>query len=128
MVKKAIKVLVVIFVLLLVVFIRVFVYQLGEFKKAEKAFAENNLKDAITYYDTTLHMYTPFSPYIKTAIERMLYIADKFERENNYKWALNTYETLRSAIYATKSFYLPYGEVVALCDKKISELLTKIPQ
>jgi len=127
-VKKILKVLLVVVIILFAVFVRVFIYQVGEFKKAEKAFAENNFKDAITYYDTTLHMYTPFSPYIKISIDRMLLIAEKFEKDNNYQWALNTYENLRSALYATKSFYLPYEEVVTLCDKKISELLTKIPQ
>lgn len=128
MVKKALKVLIVIVVILLAVYVRVFIYQLGEFKKAEKAYMEKNYKDAITYYDTTLHMYTPFSPYIRISIDRMIEIANQFEKENNYKWALNAYENLRSAIYASKSFYLPNKEIVELCDKKISELLSKIPQ
>lgn len=128
MVKISLKVAIVISVILIAVYIRVFIYQIGEFRKAEKAYNEKNYKDAITYYDTTLHMYTPFSPYIKKSIDRMLDIANQFEKENNYEWALNTYENLRSAIYSTKSFYLPNKETVSLCDKKISELLTKIPK
>ncbi|MCX7991164.1 MAG: hypothetical protein N2999_03875 [Proteobacteria bacterium] len=128
MVKIGLKILAVIVVILLAVYIRVFIYQIGEFKKAEKAYNEKNYKDAITYYDTTLHMYTPFSPYINKSIGRMIEIANQFEKENNYNWALNTYENLRSAIYSTQSFYLPNRDIVELCDKKIAELLTKIPK
>lgn len=128
MVRLGLKIFLVVLVILILIYIRVFIYQIGEFKKAEKAYSEKKYKEAITYYDTTLHMYTPFSPYIEKSIERMLFIANNFEQEANYEWALNTYETLRSAIYATESFYLPNKDIIVLCDRKISELLSKIPK
>lgn len=128
MVKRILKVLAIFVFILSAVYIRVLVYQVNEFKKAERAFNEKNYKEAISYYDTTLHMYTPFSPYIEKSINRLIEIATLFEKESNYSWALNSYENLRSALYASQSFYTPYKEIIDLCDKKIAELLPKIPQ
>lgn len=128
MVKKALKVLAIIIILIILIFVRVFIHQYKEFKKGEAAFSVKDYKEATTHYETALHMYTPASPYIEQSKDRMLEIAKMFEQNKEYRWALITYESLRSSLYSVKSFYLPYPEVIALCDSKIAELINKVEQ
>lgn len=128
MVRKTAKVVAVVLFVFFLIFLRTFIYQYEEFKKGEKEYSAKNYKDASVYFETAIHMYTPKSPFIERSINRMLEIAKNFEQNGEYRFALITYEDLRSALYAVKSFYLPYPEVIALCDTKISELSKKIEQ
>jgi len=128
MVKKVLKAVAILALLIFLIFLRVFIHQYKEFKKGEAAFSSKDYKEASTHYETALHMYTPLSPYIEQSKNRMLEIAKIYEQNNEYRWALITYEDLRSSLYSVKSFYLPYPEVVALCDSKIAELIKKVEQ
>ncbi len=112
--------------ILFLVYLRVLIGQYKEYKKAEDAYSKLNFKDAVVYYETAILFYTPISPYIDKSIERMFEIALKYEQNQQYEYALDVYENLRSSLYATKSFYQPYSHVISTCDKKISELLGKI--
>lgn len=128
MVKNIVKLVGIIGIIVLMIFLRVFVQQYREFKKGEDAFKANNFKDATTHYESAIHMYTPKSPFIEQSVKRMLDIASDFEKKNEYRWALITYENLRSSLYAVKSFYLPYPETISFCDSKIAELVKKTEQ
>lgn len=128
MVRKLAKIAGIVGIIILMVFLRVFIQQYREFKKGEDAFNARDYKNASTHYETAIHMYTPKSPFIDKSINRMLDIANDFEKKNEYRWALITYENLRSSLYSVKSFYLPYPEVIALCDSKIAELVKKTEQ
>lgn len=125
MVKRIFKICVFMVILLFFVYLRVLIGQYREFKKAEEAYANLNFKDAVVYYETAILFYTPVSPYLDKAIERMFEIALKYEQKGEYDYALDVYENLRSSLYATKSFYQPYPHVISACDRKISELLGK---
>lgn len=126
MVKKILRIFVFCIFILFLVYLRIFIGQYNEFKKAEKAYADLNFKDAVVYYETAILFYTPISPYIDKSIERMFEIALKYEQNQQYDYALDVYENLRSSLYATKSFYQPYPHIIQACDRKISELLGKI--
>lgn len=128
MVKKAVRLIFIVLFIVLAIFTRTFFQQYKEFKKGESAYLSKSFQEATTYYESAIHMYTPLSPFVEQSIERMKEIAQNFEKTNDYRWALITYENLRSAIYSVRSFYLPYSEVITLCDSKISELVKKTEQ
>lgn len=128
MVKKLTKLALIVTIIIVMIFLRVFIQQYKEFKKGETAFSALNYKEASVYYESAIHMYTPKSPFIEGSVNRMLTIAQDFEKKGEYRWALVTYENLRSSLYSVKSFYLPYPEVIALCDSKIAELVKKTEQ
>lgn len=128
MVKRAAGIAALVAAVLVIVFLKAFIYQYREFQKGETAYEQRNLRDAVTYYETAIHMYTPQSPYIKKSIDRLIEIGGAFEAQNDPRWALMTYENLRSSLYAVRSFYLPYPDVIQLCDRKISELVPKVRQ
>ena len=103
MVKKAVRLIFIVLFIVLAIFTRTFFHQYKEFKKGESAYLSKNFQEATTYYESAIHMYTPLSPFVEQSIERMKEIAQNFEKTNDYRWALITYENLRSAIYSVRS-------------------------
>jgi tetratricopeptide (TPR) repeat protein len=128
MVKQILKIVVLVLIIIVMVYLKLFINQYREFNRGEEAYSKKNFKDAVVYYETSIQFYTPFSSNIKKAIQRMFEIASIYEQEGNYEYALDVYENLRSALYATKSFYQPYSDVINRCDKKITELLRILRQ
>lgn len=95
----------------------------AQYVEGEKNYQTNNLKDAITSYETAIHMYTPFSGYVPASAERLWEIGQGFERSGDYDWALIAYRSLRSSFYAVRSFYTPYQEWIDRSEKQIDLVL-----
>lgn len=102
---------------------RTYYSQWKQFDIGEEAFKKGNMRDAITGYESAIHMYTPGSGMVKTSIERLWQIGGMFERQNQNDWALLAYRSLRSSLYAVRSFYTPYPEWIERCDRKIAQIL-----
>lgn len=102
---------------------RTYYSQWKQFNIGEEAFRKGNMRDAVTGYESAIHMYTPGSSMVKKSIDRLWEIGDMFERRNEYDWALLSYRSLRSSLYAVRSFYTPYPEWIERCDKKIAHIL-----
>lgn len=101
---------------------RTYYSQWKQFNIGEEAFKAGNMRDAITGYESAIHMYTPGSGMVKKSIERLWEIGEIFERQNQSDWALLAYRSLRSSLYAVRSFYTPYPEWIERCDKKIAQI------
>ncbi|MEK7850454.1 MAG: hypothetical protein AAB275_01100 [Deltaproteobacteria bacterium] len=102
---------------------RTYYSQWKQFNIGEEAFKAGNMRDAVTGYESALHMYTPGSGMVKKSIERLWEIGEIFERQNQSDWALLSYRSLRSSLYAVRSFYTPYPEWIERCDKRIAQIL-----
>ncbi len=102
---------------------RTYYSQRQQFFFGEDALKKRNIREAITGYESAIHMYTPGSGMVKTSIERLWQIGEMTERQGQYDWALIAYRSLRSSIYAVRSFYTPYPEWIERCDKKIAQIL-----
>lgn len=101
---------------------RTYYSQWKQFNTGEDAFKAGNMRDAITGYESAIHMYTPGSGMVKKSIDRLWEIGEIFERQNQSDWALLAYRSLRSSLYAVRSFYTPYPEWIERCDKKITQI------
>ncbi len=112
---------------LLIMFIMVWgracYFQQNHYKDAEAAFKNKNYKEAITAYEWTIRMYTPLSGEVEDACEKLWFIAGEYEKKGQIDEALIAYRSLRSSIYAIKTYYLPYGHWIALSDEKINNIL-----
>lgn len=95
----------------------------AQYVEGEKNLKVNNLKEAITNYETAIHMYTPFSGYVPDSAQRLWDIGQGFERSGDYDWALIAYRSLRSSFYAVRSFYTPYQEWIDRSEKEIDLVL-----
>lgn len=117
-----IKGLIVVILFLLFVGGRVFYLQRSHFMKAEKYFAEANWKLAMREYNTAMHFYTPWPPYIKKSAKRLWQIGEMFEKQERLDWAHIAYSSIRSSFYAARSLYTPGKDWINKCDDKIADL------
>ncbi len=94
------------------------------YSEGEQLFQQEKLLDAVTRFEIAAHAYTPWNPHVIRALERMWEIGQRFEKENeDPDYALIAYRSLRSSIYATRSFYTPNESWIPRCDKRIHVLV-----
>lgn len=91
--------------------------------EGEAALKVKNYKDAVTGYEWAVRMYTPFSGKVSDACKKLWFIGNEYERMGKLDWALITYRSLRSSIYAIESLYSPYAEWIPKTDEKIKKIL-----
>ena len=105
------------------VWVRTYYQGRAQYLEGEKNYKEGNLKEAITNYETAIHMYTPFGPYVPASARRLWEIGQAFEADSEYDWALISYRALRSSFYAVRSFYTPYPEWIARTEAEIDRIV-----
>jgi len=123
MIKKTGLVILIIFSVLV---LRVLYLQISHYLEGEEYLAQKNYKLAMREFDTSMHFYLPFSPYIERSKERLWAIGEHFEKEGKPDWALLAYSSIRSAFYASRSLYTPGKDEIKRCDEKIASLNVKI--
>src|SRR3989449_10325707 len=117
-------------VVLLVTFIVILyakvAYNSGQdFALGEDAYTHGEYKRAITHYERTIKWYTPLSPVVQRAVERLWQLGMEAEARGEVSLALEAYQTLRSSLYAVQSFYVPYQSWIAKSEERIAPLLAK---
>jgi len=110
-------------VLIAMVWVKTYTYGRGQYMDGEKAFAAGDYKNAISDYETAIHMYTPFSGYVPASAQRLWEIGQGFENSGEYDWSLIAYRSLRSSFYAVRSFYTPYSDWIERSEKQIDVVL-----
>jgi len=115
--------LLIIVALIAMVWARTYYSGRAQFMEGEKNFAAGNFKDAITNYETAIHMYAPFAGYVPASAQRLWDIGEGYERNGEYDWALISYRALRSSFYAVRSFYTPYRDWIDRSEKRIDDVL-----
>lgn len=121
--KVAGQVLAVLLVMFIMIWGRAYYSQQKFYADGEAALAAKNYKDATTGYEWAIRMYTPFSGKVSDACEKLWFIGNKYEKEGKLDWALITYRSLRSSVYAIRSFYSPYKEWIPKTDEKIAKII-----
>jgi len=124
--KYLIKGFLLVVLFMLLVGVKAFYLQRSHFLAAEKYYAEANWKLAIREYDTAMHFYTPWSPYIEKSALKLWEIGEMFEKENKLDWANIAYSSIRSSFYASRSLYTPGKDWINKCDEKIADLNVKM--
>jgi hypothetical protein len=97
--------------------------QWRQFNKGEQALGAHDPIAAIASYEAAIHMYTPGSPLVGRAAEKLWETGRRLEASGDLERALIAYRALRSSFYATRSLYQPGTEWIARCDAKIDELV-----
>ncbi|MEJ2697609.1 MAG: hypothetical protein P8013_13300 [Candidatus Sulfobium sp.] len=120
--KYLIKGLLAFIVFIILVWGKVLYMQRSHFLKAEQYFAATEWKPAIREYDSVLHAYSPWSPYIGKSAERLWTMGKMFEKEGKPEWAVDAFSAIRSSFYASRSLYTPGKDWIEKCDDEIAEL------
>lgn len=121
--KVAGQALVVLAIMFIMIWGRAYYSQGKFYADGETALAAKKYKEATTGYEWAIRMYTPFSGKVKDSCEKLWFIGNEYEKEGKLDWALITYRSLRSSIYAIGSFYSPYKEWIPRTDEKIVKIL-----
>lgn len=106
----------------ILIFGKVFYMQRSHYLQAEQYYLAADFKLATLEYDSAMHNYTPWSPYIRKSAERLWQIGEIFERKGRPDLAMIAYSSIRSSFYASRSLYTPGKEWIEKCDDKIVSL------
>lgn len=111
----------------LMVVIRVLVGTLTAWESAETLRLSGQLDEAIVQYERAIHWYLPMNPWGEKAAEALTVLGQEAEARGEDARALAAWESLRGAIYATRSFYTPMPERLAVANEHIATLQLKAP-
>lgn len=121
--KMILMILGLITIILLMVCARIFYGSMKAYHKGESYLQEKQYIRAITFFDRSIHWYTPFNPYVERSAERLWNIGKNAEKKGDTKLALIAFRTIRGGFYSTNSFYKPGREWIKNCDIKINQLM-----
>ncbi|AJE02335.1 tetratricopeptide repeat protein [Geobacter pickeringii] len=99
--------------------------QRTQFQRGEAFLAKRDYLAAVAGYEASIHMYTPGSPTVEAAAQRLWEIGELMERAGDIDRALISFRALRSSFYAAKWLLQPGEKWIARCDLKIAGLLQR---
>ena len=109
--------------LFFILWVRVFYGSMQNYKIAETFLSENQTIRAITYFDRSLHWYSPFNPYVHKSAQSLWEIGDRAEREGDLKLAVIAFSTIRSGFYGSSHFFVPGKEWIERSEGRIRDLV-----
>lgn len=111
-------------IMIAMVWINVYLRSRRHFLEGEAFFKEDKFIEAITSYESSAHAYTPGNRNVERSLERLWEIGEILEEQyTDPMYPLIAYRSLRSSVYAIRSFYMPYKEWIPRCDAKIKSLV-----
>jgi hypothetical protein len=94
------------------------------YKQGEALLAQGKVLEAITSYEISAHAYTPLNPHVRRSMDKLWELGQRLENEKEDPgYALIAYRSLRSSVFAIRSFYMPYKEWIPRCDERIQALV-----
>ncbi|MBW2028495.1 MAG: hypothetical protein JRH06_13860 [Deltaproteobacteria bacterium] len=120
--RKALLVIGLVVMMFLMLWARAFYGSMETYKRGEAFLRQGNHIRAITYFDRSLHWYTPLNPYVRKSAERLWEIGNKAEETGDTKLALIAYRSIRSGFYAASHFITPYKDWIERAEAKIEDL------
>jgi hypothetical protein len=96
-----------------------------EFALGEEAYTRGAYNSAITHYARAIKWYTPFSKTVQHAVERLWQLGIEAETREEWRLALEAYQSLRASLYAVQSVYIPYQSWIPKSEERIAPLLAK---
>ncbi|MBC7172552.1 MAG: hypothetical protein H5U40_09010 [Polyangiaceae bacterium] len=102
---------------------RVVIASRSELAKGDALAASGNVDAAIAHYRRAARWYAPLSPYSTEALEELARIGRWSEQKGDTERALSAWRSVRAAILATRSTYVPHEERLELADRRIAALM-----
>ncbi|MFH1350087.1 MAG: hypothetical protein ABII26_04035, partial [Pseudomonadota bacterium] len=110
---------------LCIVWGRAFYGSMRSYHEGEKYLSQQKYIKAITFFDRSIHWYTPFNPYIEGSVERLWEIGIHAEKEGDIRLALIAFQTIRGGFIAARSFFSPGKSWIEKCQLKIEEIVKR---
>ena len=78
---------------------------------------------AITYFDRSIHWYTPWNPWVEKSAQRLWEMGQAAEKEGDARLALIAYRTIRRGFHAARSVYQPGKDWIRRSEARIDRLV-----
>ena len=125
-IQKIVGHVILIFLLMLIIIIAIWTRTLisskKNFSEGEKYFNNKQYIKAITFFDRSMHWYTPFNTYIEKSAEYLWEISDRAKAISNDQLSMIAIETIRNSFYSSRSFYLTGDNWIKRCDDRIHDI------
>jgi hypothetical protein len=109
-------------VFLAMVWLRAFYGSMKSYEEGERYFEQDQLVSAITFFDRSIHWYTPYNPYVEKSANKLWEIGKRGQQDGDIKLALIAFRAIRGGFYSARSFYTPGKTWIRMSDQKIHEL------
>jgi len=110
-------------VLLFMTWVRCFYGSMEAYKTGEEMLKQKQLIRSITYFDRSMHWYTPWNPYVEKSAGRLWEIGERAEQEGDLTMALIAFRTIRGGFYAASHFVTPGKKWIEKSESKIDQLV-----
>jgi hypothetical protein len=110
-----------------VVLLRVVGSARQELIEADARRARSDIDSAIVHYRRAARWYAPGSPYHVRALQHLGELGHEAELKGDSERALLAYRSLRGAIMATRSFYMPEPARLRAANQRIAALMSEQP-
>ena len=92
------------------------------FIKGETLLKEGQTIRAITFFDRSIHWYTPLNPYVQKSAERLWEVGERAEQAGDSRLALIAFTSIRSGFYGASHVVTPGKEWINKVDAKLQAL------
>jgi hypothetical protein len=124
--EKALRILrtivLIVVVFLAMVWMRAFYGSMKAYEEGEKYLEMDQFVQAITFFDRSIHWYTPYNPYVEKSAKRLWEVGERSRQDGDIKLALIALRAIRGGFYSARSFYTPGKNWIRMSEKKIHEL------
>jgi hypothetical protein len=118
-------VLLVILIFLFLTWVRAFYGSMKAYRTGEEMLEQKQLIRAITYFDRSIHWYTPFNPYVERSARRLWEIGERAKKDGDIKMALIAFRAIRGGFYSASHFATPGKDWIEKSETMITALVLK---
>lgn len=111
--------------LLILVWMYALYISMDAYRQGEIFYEEGSYIKAVTYFDRSLHSYTPLNPFIWKSAEKLWTIGESALKEGDQKLALIAFRTIRRGFYSANNFYQPGKGWIERSDLIINSIIEK---
>jgi hypothetical protein len=113
---------IVILIFFVIVWARALYGSRENFIRGETFLKEGQTIRAVTFFDRSIHWYTPLNPYVQKSAERLWVIGQRAEQAGDSKLALIAFSAIRSGFYGASHLVTPGKEWIKKVDAKLHDL------
>ncbi|RJR41824.1 MAG: hypothetical protein C4576_17150 [Desulfobacteraceae bacterium] len=109
---------------LLMVCVRAWYGSAEAYRKGEESLQNNQVMQAISYFDRAIHWYTPFNPHVERSAQKLWALSEASEKKGERTLALAALTSIRSGFVSASGLFSPGRAWIKRCEERI-EFLTR---
>jgi hypothetical protein len=91
----------------LMIWLKAFYGSMAAYDRGESLLEVKDYARAVTFFDRSIHWYTPFNPYVEKSAERLWEMSGQAEKRGDIRLSLMALRAVRRGFYAARGLYAP---------------------